>query len=212
MNEKKQGENKLEENELAIIKNKIHNLTYIVIIGFVITILLIIGLYFQNPTNQDSSPNDDNSGETTNTAYDVSNMPKVDVNAAVSLFNEKGFQVLYIGRENCGVCVQIVPILNKLQKEFNYKTNYFDLNSTSNWQTEMKPLTDLLTFKTTVKTTVKDKDGNSKAVTLNDTVGNIFHDYGFTPTIAILKDGKMVDGFIGYKDYDAIKKILEKYI
>lgn len=205
-------ENKQETNELAIIEKKIHNLTYLVIIGFMITILLIIGLYFKNPTNDSASPKDENSSETTNAAYDVSNMNKVNVEEAVSLFNEKGLQVLYIGRENCGVCVQIVPILNKLQKEFNYKTNYFDLNSTSNWQTEMKPLTELLTFKTTVKTTIKDKDGNSKAVTLNDTVGKIFLEYGFTPTIAIIKDGKMVDGFIGYKDYDSIKEILKKYI
>ncbi len=43
-------------------------------------------------------------------------------------------------------------------------------------------------------------------------MGNIFIKYGFTPTIVIIKDGKMVDGFIGYKDHDTVKKLVEKYM
>lgn len=189
---------------------KLKNLTNIVILGFVILGLLIIGLYFKgNSVTNETTKNEEKSS---NSTYDVSKMNEVDVAGALNLFKKDGLQVLYIGRSDCGVCVETVPVLNKVQDELKYKTNYFDLNSTKNWQTEMKELADLFTVKTTVKTTVKNKDGKAETVTLNDTIGKIFLEYGFTPTIIVIKDGKMVDGFIGYKDYDTMKSLIEKYV
>ena len=69
-----------------------------------------------------------------------------------------------------------------------------------------------MTVKTKLTTTVRNEEGESEKVTLDDTMGNIFIKYGFTPTIVIIKDGKMVDGFIGYKDHDTVKKLVEKYM
>lgn len=190
------------------MEEQIKRLTIIVAIGFTITILLLIGLYFKEGTNTPTSTDtNSNSTSTSNSNYDVSKMNKVSVAQAKALFDKKGLQVLYIGREDCSVCLKTVPILNQVQTELKYTTNYLDLNSVNNWQTEMKELTDLFTAKTTVKTTI-----NGEMVTLNDEIGAIFIKYGFTPTIIIIKDGKMVDGFIGYEDYDTIKETIEKYI
>lgn len=201
------------DEKLKDIEIKIKNLTVLFVVGFIVIVLLIIGLYFTKGMISNKTNNTNNSSTNSgDTSYDVSKMNEVNVDGAVALFEEKGIKVLYIGRANCGVCVQIVPELNKVQEELKFTTNYFDLNKTNKWQTEMKPLTDLLTFKTTVKTNIQDKDGNTKTVTLNDTVGKIFIEYGFTPTVAIIKDGKMVDGFIGYKSAEDIKTIIEKYI
>lgn len=186
------------------MEEQIKRLTVIVTIGFVVTILLLIGLYFKDGASTNTSTNNPT---TENTEYDVSKMNKVSVNEAKALFDKKGLQVLYIGRENCSACVKTVPELNQVQEELKYTTNYLDLKSLSDWKTEMKELTDLFTVKTTVKTTI-----NGEAVTLNDEIGKIFIKYGFTPTIIIIKDGKMVDGFIGYEDHDTIKSTIQKYL
>ena len=194
------------------MEEKIRNLTFIVILGFIIMFILIIGLYFRNGGSSSNTRNNgSNSGGSapSNSNYDVSNMEEVDVDEALALFEEEGTHVLYMGRSTCSVCVQFVPVLNEVQQNLGFKSYYFNVE-TSNWsdfQDEIKPLTDKLTVETTVRTTM---DGES--VTLEDTVGNLFYEYGFTPVTIIIKDGEMVDGFIGYRDNETLTDLIEQYL
>lgn len=193
------------------MEEKIRNLTFIVILGFVITFMLIIGLYFRDGgTSSNSTSGNNSSGSSSSTSeYDVSNMTAVDVDGAVDLFDEEGTHVLYIGRSNCSVCIQFVPVLNEVQEDLGFTTYYLDvydyINDWKNTKDELEPLTELLTTETTVRTTI-----NSENVTLEDTVGNLFYDYGFTPITIIIKDGEMVDGFIGYRDKDSLTELIEE--
>ena len=45
-----------------------------------------------------------------------------------------------------------------------------------------------------------------------DTIGNFFYENGYTPTVVVIKDGKNVDGFIGYQSEENIKEMLQKYL
>lgn len=192
------------------MEEKIRNLTFIVILGFVVTFILIIGLYFRDGGTSSNTTTENNSGGSSSSTseYDVSNMTAVDVDGAVDLFDEEGTHVLYIGRSNCSVCIQFVPVLNEVQEDLGFTTYYLDvLDYINNWEStkdELEPLTELLTIETTVRTTI-----NSENVTLEDTVGNLFYDYGFTPITVIIKDGEMVDGFIGYRDKDSLTELIE---
>ncbi len=200
-----------------IIEVKLRNLTFIVILGFVITFALIIGLYVKDgkSTRDADTDNTNNTSETTE-EYDVSKMNEVSVEEAVDLFDKDGLSVLYIGRKNCAHCVETVPVLNEVQKELNYTTQYLDLGKlmTENYvynketekteldwsgvQKDIKPLTDLIT----VKGTANGNEGK---------IGDLFYEGGYTPTIVIIKDGKAVDGFIGYKGVDSFKELVQKY-
>ena len=200
-----------------IIEVKLRNLTFIVIFGFVITLALIIGLYVKDGKT-DRGTTDTTGNNTTDTSenYDVSKMNEVSVSEAVKLFDEKGTSILYIGRSNCSHCVETVPVLNEVQKELNYTTQYLDLGKlmTENYvynketekteldwsgvQKDIKPLTDLIT----VKGTANGNEGK---------IGDLFYEGGYTPTIVIIKDGKAVDGFIGYKGVDSFKELVQKY-
>lgn len=187
------------------MEEKLRNLTYIVILGFVVLGILIIGLYIKDgePKSNSGSGSSSTGGNTT-TNYDVSKMNKVDAKGALALFDEKGTHVLYIGRSTCSVCVTTVPVLNQVQEELKYTTNYLEVEVSTNkpwsaWQTELKDLTDKFTVKTKV---------NSE----EDTIGNLFYSKGYTPTIVIIKDGKVVDGFIGYRNHDTLKNLVEKYM
>ena len=186
------------------MEEKIRNLTFVVILGFIITFILIIGLYFRDGgnTNYSSSSNgssgsSSSGSSTSSTDYDVSAMNEVDVDEALALFDEEGTHVLYIGRSTCSVCVQFVPVLNEVQKELNFTTNYLPVETTatktwSDFQDELKPLTDKLTIEATL--------------------GELFITNGYTPALIVIKDGEVVEGFFGYRDADTLTGILEEYL
>ena len=113
------------------------------------------------------------------------------------LFDKKGTQILYIGRPTCGVCVSLVPELNKAIDELNLTVYYSEL--TSAWQTDFAGIFDKLTVKTTI---------NSEEAT----IGELLKSHGYTTTVIIIKDGKMVDGFIGYRASDALVELFNKYL
>ncbi len=193
------------------MEEKIRNLTFVVILGFIITFILIIGLYFRDggntnygSSNNGSSGSSSSGSSTTSTDYDVSAMNEVDVDEALALFDEKGTHVLYIGRSTCSVCVQFVPVLNEVQKELNFTTNYLpvETSATKTWsdfQDELKPLTDKLTIEATA-------NGNK------GTLGELFITNGYTPALVVIKDGEVVEGFFGYRDADTLTDILEEYL
>ena len=205
------------------MEEKIRNLTFIVVLGFIITFILIIGLYFRGTDSSTTKSNDNNSSgsSSSSTTYDVSDMNEVDINEAIALFEEEGTQVVYIGRSTCSSCVSFVPVLNEVQKDLGFTTNYLDVTSIANiWDSKQKDNEEVkaldkkvkefikkLSVETTVRTTI---DGES--VTLEDTIGNLFYEYGFTPITIIIKDGKMIDGFVGYRDTETLTDLIEEYL
>lgn len=186
------------------MEEKIRNLTFIVLFGFVITFMLIIGLYFRtNDNNSVVKSSSSSSTDTSETDYDVSNMNKVSVADAIDLFDEKGVHVLYIGRSTCSVCVGFVPILNEVAAELDFTPNYLEVEvstdkSWSDWQKDLKDLTDLLD----IEASANGEEG---------TLGELFYNNGFTPAFVVIKDGKVVEGFFGSRDSETLISLLEDY-
>ena len=191
------------------MEEKIRNLTFIVILGFIIMFILIIGLYFKdgsssqsNNSSQSSSSSQGSSSGSTD--YDVSAMNEVDVDEALNLFEEEGTHVLYIGRSTCSVCVQFVPVLNEVQENMGFTTNYLPIETSSSktwsdWQDELEPLTELLT----VEASANGETG---------TLGELFLANGFTPALVVIQDGEVVEGFFGYRDAETLTSLLEDYL
>lgn len=186
------------------MEDKLRNLTFIVIFGFIILAILIIGLYFKDGGSTTSSNNSSGSGSSSSTQeYDVSAMNEVDVDEALALFDEEGTHVLYIGRSGCTYCRQFVPVLNEVQEDLGFTTNYLNaqtfMNDWSGSQDELKPLTD----KMTVEASANGETG---------TLGELFLANGFTPALVVIKDGKAVAGFFGYRDADTLTTLLKQYL
>lgn len=196
MKEQNQIENKLNQIE-AKIEVKLRNLIFIVVLGFVIIGLLIIGLYFKGGVKSSSESGNGGSSSSGTTTYDVSKMKQISGAEAAKLFDEKGTHFLYIGRSTCSVCVSLVPELNKVIKDLTITLNYSPLNQT--FKTDFKDLFDKLDIETTVN--------NNKG-----TYGELLEKYGYTPVVIVIKDGKMVDGFVGYRDADKIEELFKKYL
>ena len=69
--------------------------------------------------------------------YDVSMMHTVGVSDVIDMFANEGTYVLYIGRETCSVCHDLLPALQEAQINNNYITQYLDITqvdrSSSDW-------------------------------------------------------------------------------
>ncbi len=193
----------MKEENNNIIETKIKNLTYIVLVGFLIIIMLLIGLYFKGTTEKSTTTNNQGgstSGESI--TYDVSKMNKVTGSEAAKLFNnKKDTQILYIGRPGCGICVNLVPELNKVISDLNIDINYLELDD--KFRTEFADLFGHLTVETKITSGGKTYEG---------TYGELLNEGGFTPMVIIIKDGKMIDGFIGSRTSDTIKTLFQKYL
>ena len=187
---KEQKEQEQIKNNLHQLEVKLRNLTFIAIIGFIVIGLLIIGLYFKDGGNCNSNTNNNSSNNTETVKYDVSKMKQVSGDEAAKLFDEKGTHFLYIGRSTCSVCVSLVPELNTVLSDMTLTINYLPLTQT--FRTDFKNLFDKLSIETTVN---KNKG----------TFGELLEEYGYTPVVVVIKDGKMVDGFVGYKDASKIE-------
>lgn len=186
------------------MEEKLRNLTFIVVFGFIILAILIIGLYFKDGGTSTTNNGNTNNGSNSSTEeYDVSAMNEVDLDGALALFEEDGTHVLYMGRSGCTYCREFVPVLNQVQEDLGFKTNYLNVQTfMSNWNAakeELEPLTD----KMTVEATANGETG---------TLGELFINNGYTPALVVIKDGKVVDGFFGYRDATALTKLLNEYL
>lgn len=115
------------------------------------------------------------------TEYDVSMFKTIDTNAFIDAYNGSELQVVYFGRSTCGYCVKMLPVLQQAQKEYGYKTLYVDI--------------------TTVDSASQEK---IKAL---DTFFD--ENYGRTPMIVLVKEGKIVDKQMGYTEYSSFAQLLE---
>lgn len=152
---------------------------------YVIIALLAIDTIILFVTNVDIST-ESKTKTTENTGseeYDVSMMDTIDMDELMKTFDSKKTQVVYFGRSTCGYCVKFLPSLQKAQKEYGYKTKYVDITTVNDTSELMK------------------KDNEEKFLEQN---------YGATPMVILVKDGKMVDTWVGYSEYDEFAQFLEK--
>ena len=117
--------------------------------------------------------------------YDVSMFDTVDAEKTVKLFEKDDIQVIYAGRSTCGYCVQFLPVLQQAQKDYGYKTKYLDVDTVT-------------------------EDGKKAIIAKDNDEAFLANNFGATPMVILVKDGKLVDGWVGYAEYDAFASFLEK--
>lgn len=137
--------------------------------------------------------------------YDVSMMHTVGVNQVLEMIDEEETFVLYVGRETCDVCVELLPTLQQAQLDLNFVTQYMDITQVDRKSSAWATLVEKLNIKTS--TTLSD-DGDDEVVT--ETFGYFLDQKGFTPCVIIIKDGKQISGFFGIKSLTNYKDWLEE--
>lgn len=134
----------------------------------------------------------DNKTGSSNSTYDVSSMDQLTPSEITKKIKNGDEIVLYIGQEKCTYCQKMLPTLKEAQTNYGYKTVYLNIAATNVNSTEYKEMSALLDVE-------KTSNGETKQ----------FGEFRVTPMIAIIRNGKMVDGMIGYNTYDNFAKFLE---
>jgi predicted bacteriocin transport accessory protein len=158
---------------------KLMTCLYIIIALLVInTIILFTNNVSVGTSNTSSSEETEESSD-----YDVSMFNSVTTDEAIKLFDSSDTQVIYIGRSTCGYCVKFLPTLQQAQEDFGYTTNYLDI-------------------------TTVDSDGQTKLLAKDNDENFLEENFGSTPMVILVKDGKMVDTWVGYSEYDSFAEFL----
>ena len=183
MNKKEIINKNVDDDEIKIFKNYV-NLDVqnkILICLYAIIVLLIINTalpyvvsYFQNRDTTKISKN----GE-----YDISSFNEITIADVETLASSKNIEVLFICTENDANCVDFLPIVQRAQKEYKYKTNYLNIETVALEEKEI-----FLKY---------DKD---------DFIKNAF---GGVPMVITLKNNKIVEGWVGVSSYEDFEEFLK---
>lgn len=162
------------------VLNKILTALYVIIgLLLIVTVVNVMTATSSGSTAKTPATTEETSGE-----YDVSMFTEVTEAEVLAKAKSKTLQLVYLGRSNCGYCVQFLPTLQQAQKDYNYTTLYLDIT----------------------KVDTK-SDEHAKLIALDKYVSE---NYGYTPMVLLLKDGKYVDGWVGYAEYKTYAEWLEK--
>ena len=117
------------------------------------------------------------------TEYDVSMFKSITSNDFINMFNEKNkTYFVYTGRSSCGFCVKFLPVLQQSIKDYDYSVYYLDVLTVD--------------------------DSAYKTITNID--AKLEENFGYTPMVFAIRDGKVIDVNEGYTEYSVYKKFLEQ--
>lgn len=121
--------------------------------------------------------------------YDVSMFKSLDADAFLDLFDKKDGKeyIVNVGRSTCPFSQQFLPVLQQSVKDYDY-TLYYVSTTDSTIVNKAQEIID--------KSEVFSTSGTS---------------FGATPSTYVIKNGKVVDSFIGYDTYESFAKFLEKH-
>ena len=125
--------------------------------------------------------------------YDVSMFTAIDQTKFMANLNEKDIKVTYFGRSTCGYCIQFLPTMKKAQTELNFKMNYVDVTKVDTSSDDYTKMTKLINAKT--------EDINER-YGLTGTSEAYKYLYSFTPMVTVTQNGKLIDVWVGYSDYE----------
>ncbi|MCI8575298.1 MAG: thioredoxin family protein [Bacilli bacterium] len=173
-------------------ENKLFICLYLMIILLVInSITLFIIASRLNP--QEESASNSQTSQDSSTTYDVSMFTSLTAKQVTQKIKSGDQFLLFIGYEGCTFCKKMLPNLQKAQESYKYTTVYLDIDKADTSSTDYKEMASLLNIKKTVNNETKE-----------------FGQFQYTPMIAVINDGKMVDGMIGYNTYENLVSFLEK--
>lgn len=171
-------------------EQKIINCLYI-IIAILIVHSIFLFIIVSNLGQNNSKTSDDTTIKTN--GYDVSMFKSLSSSEITKKIKSGDQFLLFIGKSDCTFCNKILPFLQQAQSNYKYTTVYLDIKKENLSSDAYKEMAALLDVKKTVNNETKE-----------------FGQFQLTPMIAVINNGKMIDGMIGYNTYENIAAFLEK--
>ena len=174
---------------LNTIKYSLYVIIALLLVNVVIGIINVNDIRSLNDNSSNSAENNNDENELPE--YDVSEFKEVNYSELKKEIKSEDYTVVYYGREGCGYCSMFIPVMNDVQEDYGFKHLYFDVTQVYNFNNN----------------TFVDEDTYKEITEIND-----FFEENFlsTPMIAVFKDGKFVDGTVGYQEYSTYASFIEK--
>lgn len=174
------------EEKLNKLNSKVNFLVFLVIVSLFLNIMILGGGSSQGVVDDDP---------TQDLVYDVSDFKEITA-ADIASFDKDEINVIYIGRETCVWCLNMLDALKQAQKDYGYTTKYIDISKIIDFSKNV--IIDAEAYETlTNLKTAKDQEG-------------VMAKFGSTPMMLIMKNNKIIASQVGYSDYDTFAKVLEK--
>lgn len=174
----------MENNEIKNILNQIK------ICLIVIAAILLVNTFILIIVNGDSyNDNNTTSTEEETADYDISSFKQVTATELYEEVKSSNYTVVYIGRPTCSYCVKFLPIMKQAQEEFNFTTLYLDIR-------EVIDFTNNKIADQTAYDTISAYDSY------------VSENFGATPMVLVFKDGKYVNGTVGYQELSTYESFL----
>lgn len=157
------------------------DLKQIKIASYIAVALLILNTLLLISYNKGSEKKVDTTGSANEEIeYDTSMFTQIDAAEFIDSFKAKELSAIYIGRADCGYCVQFLPTLQQSIVDYDYELLYLDLNDTN-------------------------AEDGEKIRNLDEF---FVSDFGTTPMVVFVKDGKVVKNVLGMVDYESYQESL----
>lgn len=182
------------------LNNKVNVLIFLVVVSLILNIIILGGGTSSNNTDAYSNTDTENSSTTTpdsgtSSDYDVSDFSEIEAKD-ISKFKKGTINVVYIGRETCSWCKNMLPNLKQAQKDYKYTTKYIDIAKIIDFNANK----------------IIDQSAYDILVNLDTekSEADVMKEFGSTPMMLIIKNNKIIASQVGYSDYDTFAKVLEK--
>ena len=129
------------------------------------------------------------------TKYDTSLFNVVDLKGANELFKDNINKVLIIGREDCNACQNFLPTLKYAMIKYSFNVSYIELDNINPKNEGYDEFINNIDYTYTLK------EKTDKFSTF----------LGVTPMVIIIKNNKMVYGYIGSMSEETIGAIVTQY-
>lgn len=173
-------------------EQKILNCLYIIIAILMVNSICLFVVVSKIGDSNSKTTNQNAQTSTETNTYDVSMFTAMKSSEVTKKIKSGDKFLLFIGKSNCAYCQKILPVLQQAQTNYKYTTVYLDINQESISSAEYQEMAALLDVKKTVNNETKE-----------------FGKFQYTPMIAVINNGKMIDGMIGYNTYENISSFLE---
>lgn len=177
-------------NYIAKILNRIWIAVLIIAIMTSINTITLIS------NNSLLNANKNNENQETNEDYDVSTFKEVSASELVDNTKDAN-KVVYIGRASCGWCVKFVPVLREAAEKYNLEIIYIDIAK-------------IIDFNAGSIIDQKNYDIMMNLETVSDLKDYMNEEFGATPMVLIMKDGKIIDATTGYQESSSFNSFLEE--
>lgn len=130
--------------------------------------------------------------------YDVSMFKEIKAKD-INELSQNNKIIVFLGRSSCGYCAMYAPVLKDIQNNKNVTIYYLNI-------------AEVIDYQGVTTSGILDEEADNilhNLETTTDTATEVLNEYGATPLTLVIEDNKLIDGIVGYTEYENVEALLQ---